>query len=216
MWPWCVGLRVPKKLLEGFGWFWKVLRAKKINGTLERHATKQPSSTPPVVPGAPQRRPGSADFSEILHGGPNPLANEPAKHKSHVFPSFVADNPIPLTQWDKSPSGKRKGKTFGLNWQGLGDERISGSKLLDLAAKALRWRWLIIDEISMVSAELLARLELRCRELVRDLAQSKYAKDQAYARPFGGLNVILAGDMWHLPPPRGTFLGDVPWEWLKQ
>ena len=93
------------RVLGGFGWFWKVLRAKKINGTLERHATKQPSSTPPVVPGAPQRRPGSADFSEILHGGPNPLSNEPAKHKSHVFPSFVADNPIPLTQWDKPPSG---------------------------------------------------------------------------------------------------------------
>ena len=103
---------------------------------------------------------------------------------------------------------------FGLNWQGLGDERISGHKLLELCQKALRWRWLIIDEISMVSAELLARLELRCRELVRDLAQGKYAKDQANARPFGGLNVILAGDMWQLPPPRGTFLGDVPWEWL--
>ena len=77
----------------------------------------------------------------------------------------------------------------------------------DLAPTALRWRWLIIDEISMVSAE---------RELVRDLAQSKYAKDAAYARPFGGLNDILAGDMWQLPPPRGTFLGDVPWEWLMQ
>ena len=105
---------------------------------------------------------------------------------------------------------------FGLNWQGLGDERISGHKLLDLSAKALHWRWLIVDEISMVSAELLARLELRCRELVRDLAQSKYATDAACARPFGGLNVILAGDMWQLPPPRGTFLGEVPWEWLTQ
>ena len=39
---------------------------------------------------------------------------------------------------------------FGLNLQGLGDERISGHKLLDLSAKALRLRWLIIDEISMV------------------------------------------------------------------
>ena len=68
----------------------------------------------------------------------------------------------------------------------------------------------------LYSAELLARLELWCRELVRDLAQSKYAKDAAYACPFGGVNVILAGDMWQLPPPRGTFLGDVPWEWLTQ
>ena len=68
----------------------------------------------------------------------------------------------------------------------------------------------------MVSAELLSRLELRCRELVRDLAPTKYAAGEAYARPFGGLNVILAGDLWQLPPPRGTFLGDVPWEWLTQ
>ncbi|CAK9115108.1 unnamed protein product [Durusdinium trenchii] len=105
---------------------------------------------------------------------------------------------------------------FGLNWQGTGDERISGHRLLDLSVQALRLRWLIIDEISMVSAELLARLELRCRELVRDLAPGKYAKERANARPFGGLNVILAGDLWQLPPPRGTFLGEVPWEWLTQ
>ena len=104
--------------------------------------------------------------------------------------------------------------SFGLNWQGGGDERISGHKLLELSAKAIEWRWLIIDEISMVSAELLARLELRCRELVRDLSQSKYAKDSASVRPFGGLNVVMAGDLWQLPPPRGTFLGDVPWEML--
>ena len=105
---------------------------------------------------------------------------------------------------------------FGLNWQGVGDERISPHKLLDLSMKALSWRWLIIDEISMVSAELLSRLELRCRELVRDLAPSKYDAGEAYARPFGGLNVLLAGDLWQLPPPRGTFLQDVPWEWLTQ
>ena len=103
---------------------------------------------------------------------------------------------------------------LGLNWQSASDDKISGSKFLDLSAKAVQWRWLIVDEISMVSAELLARLDLRCRELVRDLAQSKYARGSAHARPFGGLNVILAGDLWQLPPPRGTFLGEVPWEML--
>ena len=68
----------------------------------------------------------------------------------------------------------------------------------------------------MVSAELLARMGLRCRELVRDLAQSKYAPGSAHAQPFGGLNVLVAGDLWQLPPPRGTFLGEVPWEMLTK
>ena len=105
---------------------------------------------------------------------------------------------------------------MGLNWQGASDDRISGRKFLDLSAKAVQWRWLIIDEISMVSAELLARMDLRCRELVRDLAQSKYAPGSAHAQPFGGLNVLVAGDLWQLPPPRGTFLGEVPWEMLTK
>ena len=63
----------------------------------------------------------------------------------------------------------------------------------------------------MVSAELLAQLELRCRELMRDLSFAKYGGD-GRARPFGGPNVILAGDLYQLPPPKGTFVGDIPWD----
>ena len=59
-------------------------------------------------------------------------------------------------------------------------------------------------------------MDLRCRELVRDLAQSKYAPGSAHAQPIGGLNVLVAGDLWQLPPPRGTFLGEVPWEMLTK
>lgn len=58
----------------------------------------------------------------------------------------------------------------------------------------------------MVSAELLAQLEQRCREIMRDLSLAKFGEDGA-VEPFGGLNVILAGDLYQLPPPKGTFLG---------
>ena len=93
---------------------------------------------------------------------------------------------------------------------------ISEAKMLELCAATLQWRWLFIDEISMVSAELLARLELRCRELIRDINARKFAGNRGEARCFGGLNVCFSGDLWQLPPPRGTFLEDVPWEMITK
>ena len=89
---------------------------------------------------------------------------------------------------------------------------MAGQRILDLARQAVQWRWLLLDEISMVSAEMLARLEARCRQLVLDISATKYGKrTPTSVAPFGGLNVILSGDLWQLPPPRGTFLGQIPW-----
>ena len=100
---------------------------------------------------------------------------------------------------------------FGLNWTG-NDTNKSLKHLLELSLATLQWRWLIIDEFSMVSAELLAQLERRCREMMRDLSVAKYGYLNGEIRPFGGLNVILAGDLFQLPPPRGTFVADIPWQ----
>eukprot|EP00435_Cladocopium_sp_Y103_P058343 s631_g20.t1 len=98
---------------------------------------------------------------------------------------------------------------LGLDWSG--DRTQTRLRGFEKAQQTLQWRWLILDEFSMVSAELLAQLELRCRELMRDLSVAKYSSD-GRPRPFGGLNVILAGDLYQLPPPKGTFLGDIPWD----
>jgi hypothetical protein len=100
---------------------------------------------------------------------------------------------------------------LGLDWSG--DRTQSLARAMECAGRSLQWRWLILDEFSMVSAELLAQLELRCRELMRDLSLAKYDR-KGRSRPFGGLNVILAGDVYQLPPPKGTFLGDIPWDLL--
>ena len=98
---------------------------------------------------------------------------------------------------------------LGLDWGG--DRTQNALRSVEKAQQTLQWRWLILDEFSMVSAELLAQLELRCRELMRDLSWAKYSS-AGQQRPFGGLNVIFAGDLFQLPPPKGTFLGDIPWD----
>ena len=73
------------------------------------------------------------------------------------------------------------------------------------------WRWLIIDDISMVSAKFLAEIDMRLRSAAQAIGAHK--KDAAAQdRPFGGLNLILAGDFWQLPPPeRGALsLATIP------
>ena len=59
-------------------------------------------------------------------------------------------------------------QALGLAWHG-NDHNVDAQRILNLAQQAVQWRWLLIDEISMVSAEMLARLEARCRQLVLDL-----------------------------------------------
>ena len=72
----------------------------------------------------------------------------------------------------------------------------------------LMLRWLIIDEISMVSARLLADIDHRLRNYYR---HSEFAfNKKKVLRPFAGLNMLFSGDCWQLPRPEGGFLGDIP------
>lgn len=52
---------------------------------------------------------------------------------------------------------------------------------------------LIIDEISMIDAELLARIDARLKQITSN-----------YNKHFGGLDMILIGDLRQLPPVRAT------------
>ena len=65
------------------------------------------------------------------------------------------------------------------------------------------WRTqiIIIDEVSMLSAELFEKIEKIARLVRRD------------ERPFGGIRVILSGDFFQLPPVNGKMLFQSPlWE----
>ena len=48
---------------------------------------------------------------------------------------------------------------------------------------------LVIDEVSMLRADLLDAIDVICRHVRRD-----------YNTPFGGLQVLFIGDMLQLPP----------------
>jgi len=67
-----------------------------------------------------------------------------------------------------------------------------------LFLNALGMRWLILDEISTISPYLLGLLDSYLR---RACCRHLYAKDPTgHKRPFGGINIVFAGDFWQLPP----------------
>ena len=66
-------------------------------------------------------------------------------------------------------------------------------------------RWIIIDEISTVSPELLGLLDLYLR---RACCRHPYARLSGGRGkvPFGGINIIFAGDFWQLTPVKAHSL----------
>ena len=67
----------------------------------------------------------------------------------------------------------------------------------------------------MVSARLLAEVELKLRDVVRRIGTLK-SQQTGIDRPFGGINVLMAGDFWQLDPPDGGFSAAVPVEFIKR
>ena len=69
-----------------------------------------------------------------------------------------------------------------------------------LFLQVLTCRWIVIDEVTTCSLTLLGLLDSYLR---RACTRHPFARDGRERRPFGGLNVIFAGDLWQLPPVKG-------------
>lgn len=68
-----------------------------------------------------------------------------------------------------------------------------------LRTKFTRKRWLIIDEISMISYQVLKQINLRCQEI-----------KEVYDKHFGNLNDKLMGDLLQIKPVQGTWIYKQP------
>ena len=90
----------------------------------------------------------------------------------------------------------------------------TSKKAMETSKCVSQWRWLIIDEISMLSASFLAEIDMRLRDVMAD-AQAYKTDMQGRTRPFGGINVLLVGDFWQLDPPQGISLAKFPEDYIR-
>ncbi len=136
----------------------------------------------------------------ILKTGANVfLTGEPGSGKTHTVNRYVAwlrERGIePSITASTGIAATHIGGMTIHSWSGIGIRRDLSAYDLDAISQNKRTfgrvrdaRVLIIDEVSMLSARTLAMAEAVCREIRRD------------QRPFGGLQTLLVGDFFQLPP----------------
>ena len=137
---------------------------------------------------------------EILKTGANVfLTGEPGSGKTHtvnqyvlylrergIVPAITASTGIAATHIS--------GMTIH-SWSGIGIKRALTEYDLDkiasseyIAKRVRRAQVLVIDEVSMLSSEMLSMVDAVCREIKQN------------SEPFGGIQIILVGDFFQLPP----------------
>ena len=92
-------------------------------------------------------------------------------------------------------SGKTLHHILKLPIKGKRNSELDGSQLMEMQENLRNIRYLIIDEYSVVSQKDLAWISRRCK-------QATGINDKV----FGGINIILLGDLGQLPPVKGNIL----------
>ena len=147
----------------------------------------------------------------LLHGSPGTGKSHELPFLRELFGDFLGYTQgieFQVVAFQAVNAADIKGETihqaFGLKRNGKPSENATTA-----TQRMGYWRWLIVDEISMVSAKLLARMEQQQRECTS--SKTAFKLDAAgKARPFAGVNVVFLGDFYQLPPPEGGFIADVP------
>lgn len=137
---------------------------------------------------------------DILKTGANVfLTGEPGAGKTHTINTFVnylrdCDVDMAITASTGIAATHIGGMTIH-SWSGIGIktnldkydfDKIASSEYV--SKRVRRTKVLIIDEISMLSMNMLDMVDMVCREIKQN------------DEPFGGIQIILVGDFFQLPP----------------
>ena len=98
------------------------------------------------------------------------------------------------------------------HWSGIPTRPKHGRNTGDRHKQSIKCqalRVVILDAISMDSAELLGALEYVIRKATRGNGTYKKRSDGT-TRAFGGANIVMCGDFWQLRPVNGTWLCSDP------
>ncbi len=143
----------------------------------------------------------------ILKTGSNVfVTGEPGSGKTHTINEYVAYlRARGIEAAITASTGIAATHIGGLtihSWSGIGIKTTLGRSDLraiasskPIAKRVRRAKVLIIDEVSMLAAEVLAMVDAVCREVKES------------AEPFGGIQVVLVGDFFQLPPVVKTETG---------
>ena len=137
---------------------------------------------------------------DILKLGYNVFLTGPAgSGKTHLinqYVSYLRDKNIEVgvTASTGVAANHLNGITIN-SWSGIGiKEKISDDEIQDLLSKRYitqritKTKALIIDEVSMISKDLFNSIDRICRAVKKN------------SQPFGGMQVVLSGDFFQLPP----------------
>lgn len=136
----------------------------------------------------------------ILKTGANVfLTGEPGSGKTHTVNEYVnylhSYNIEPAITASTGIAATHIGGMTIHSWSGIGIknkldkyelDKIAGTEYV--SKRLRRTKILIIDEVSMLSAETLTMVDAVCREVKQN------------SEPFGGLQVVFVGDFFQLPP----------------
>jgi ATP-dependent DNA helicase PIF1 len=144
-----------------------------------------------------------------LVGGNNILLHAPGGYgKSHILMSLKAEfgDLLELSATTGSAAVGITGRTVHSVIPGFMHgtyERLC--KYANIAKRLLDIHYLVIDEVSMLSADVFEQLDTAVRAVYKILAK-KYHTFHNVTRPFAGIQIILSGDFLQIPPVSGRYI----------